>query len=136
MTTDAAFIDLAVNEPIAEVLDLITPTNNHTTTPQSASIASSRSQCTQETLVKEADKTPMSFAELRALISRLQSDQELYREYQQAIFVVPCKMKGSHQYFNICKKRHRDKKDKNDKVRKLLFALSNLTHNFLMILSV
>jgi hypothetical protein len=131
-TADAACVDLSLDEPMAEVLDLITPTNNDTTTPQSASIASSRSQCSREPRVNEADKEPISFAELKSLMSRLRGDQELYRRCQQTIFVVPCRMKGSHQYFNIRKKRHRNKQNKNDKVRKLLFALSISTRNLLI----
>lgn len=124
MTAQAAVINVSVDEPTVshEVLDLITPTNN-VTTSQSASIAS-RSQCSQS--ANEADKEPMSFAELQALISRLQADPELYRKYQQKVFVVPCKMKGSHQYFNIRKKQHRDKKNKDDKV--------NATENVLFFL--
>jgi hypothetical protein len=104
---------------MAEALDLITPTNNNAA-PQSASITSSHSQYSLETRVNETEKEPMSFAELKALISSLQGDQELYRQYQQKVFVVPCKMKGSHQYFNIRKKQCRDKKKKDDKVRELL----------------
>jgi hypothetical protein len=72
MTAQAALIDISLDEPMAshEVLDLITPTNN-VTTPQSAS----RLQCSQS--VNETDKEPISFAELKALISTLQADPEL-----------------------------------------------------------
>ena len=127
MTAQTAVIDISIDEPMAshEVLDLITHTNN-VTTPQSASIAS-RSQCSQS--VNETDKEPMSFAELKALISTLLADPGLYRKYQRKVFVVPCKMKGSHQYFNIRKKQHRDKKNKDDKVGQLkcsfLFEMKN-----------
>jgi len=61
----------------------------------------------------------MSFSELRALMTRLQIDQEVYRQYENKVFVVACKMVGHHQYFNIDKKKKkkRDRKNKDDKVR-------------------
>lgn len=75
----------------------------------------------QDTRVSDRDKEPLSFAELKALVSRLRSNQDLYRQHEKAVFLVPCKMKGNHQYFNIHKKKHYDKKKKEDKVRMVLF---------------
>lgn len=61
----------------------------------------------------------LSFAELQTLVERLKQDQHLYRQYENKVFQVPCKMIGHHQYFNIekKKKKKRDRKNKDDKVR-------------------
>ena len=109
-----------------EVLDLITPTNNDDVigaqTPAPSS-AASQEVCSQDTRVSESDKEPISFFELKALLTRLQVNQELYRQYERKVFVVPCKMKGNHQYFNIHKNKHWDKKHKKeDKVRRVIHA--------------
>ena len=129
-TVANAAVDLSVDDPMAEpeVLDLVTPTSNVSSPPD---VAASRPRPSQESSMSQetstssrvthtiGDTEPLSFSELKALIARLQTDPQVYRKYEHKIFVVPCKMMGHHQYFNIDKKKKkkRDRKNKDDKVR-------------------
>lgn len=122
-----AVVDLSVDDEPAQGMDLVTPTNNSTVTDPSlasASRASLPSQDTsslsQDTRVSHMDTEPLSFTELLELVAKLQTDQQLYRQYESKMFVVPCKMLGHHQYFNIDKKKKkkRDRRNKDDKVRR------------------
>jgi hypothetical protein len=110
-------------------LDLVTPTNNTVTSTVHAptEVAVSRPPPSQDTSFSQEtrgsfstlDTEPVSFSELKDIIARLQTDQNVYRQYENKVFVVPCKMIGHHQCFNIDKKKKkkRDRKNKDDKVR-------------------
>jgi hypothetical protein len=56
-------------------------------------------------------REPLSFEEMVHLLHRLIRDRNLYEKYQDHIFVIPAKMKGRHVYFNIEKRKKRQKGD-------------------------
>ena len=137
-----AVVDLSVDDddnddehmPQAPVLDLVTPTN-HSTAGDSVSVAgrtttmrTSQDSSSQETSGLDSltttmgDTEPLSFVELLEIVARLQTDRQVYRQYESKVFVVACKMIGNHQNFNIerTKKKKRDRLHKDDKVRDML----------------
>ena len=121
-------VDLSVDEPMEEAdqaLDIITPTNaSSVPTPPVAAAAVPRAAPSQDTSLSSVsdnsmDVEPLSFAELKALVERLQTDPNIYRQYEKKVFEVPCKMIGHHQNFDIDKRKKKksERVNKDDKVR-------------------
>lgn len=130
-----AVVDLSVDDnddepmPQAPPLDLVTPTYLSTTTAgDTLSVAARTTRTSQDSSSQETgvhstemgDTEPVSFAELLEIVTRIQTDPQVYRQYESKVFVVPCRMIGNHQNFNIerKKKKKRDRQHKDDKVQK------------------
>lgn len=112
-------------EEAGQVLDISTPTNVSSVPSMAETCAVSRGAPSQDTSsfssasYSSMNVEPISFAELKTLVERIQTDPDMYRQYERKVFEVPCKMIGHHQKFDLQKRKKKksERVHKDDKVR-------------------